>query len=211
MAKKSTTSVFRKGAEAAPSSDGGAKFLKIPENESVSIVPLVNLDDLVSIDQHEFWDINPALLFPCVGEGCPACAAGNKPKYKAFLPVLANGETSSPKIYAFGISVERQLETLAEEIGEIQGLVLKIRRSGSGFNTRYNVISTGKKVKIDGITPPQPENEINVLSAEEIANKIAAVSLGGGSKRGAAVDKDFGTATTPAAAESDWEEVDTVA
>lgn len=203
--KSPTASVFRKGAEAAPSGGGeGGKFLKVPEGESISVVPLVNLDDLVSIDQHEFWDINPALLFPCIGAGCPACEAGNKPKYKAFLPVLANGDSTTPKIYAFGISVERQLETIAEEVGEIQGLVLKIRRTGSGFNTRYSVVPTGKKVKIDGITAPRPEDEINVLSSEEIANKISAVKLG---SKAPAAKKEFVGESAPTTEASDWDEV----
>lgn len=207
--KSPTASVFRKGAEAAPSGGGEAsKFIKVPEGESVSIVPLVNLDDLVSIDQHEFWDINPALLFPCIGSGCPACAAGNKPKYKAFLPVLANGDSTTPKLYAFGISVERQLETIAEEVGEIQGLVIKVRRTGSGFNTRYSVVPTGKKVKIDGVEAPRAEEEITVLSADEIEAKISAVKIG--SKRPAAKPTEFATesAAGTAAGSDDWEEVD---
>lgn len=204
--KSPTASVFRKGADAAPSGggEGSSKFVKVPEGESISVVPLVNLDDLVSIDQHEFWDINPALLFPCIGAGCPACAAGNKPKYKAFLPVLANGDATTPKIYAFGISVERQLETVAEEVGGIQGLVLKIRRTGSGFSTRYSVVPTGKKVKVDGIDAPRVEDEINVLSADEIENKISAVKLG---TKAAKRDFDSGATAAPAASSDEWDEV----
>lgn len=190
--------VFKKGKAAAPMAKGSGKFVKVSEDESLAVVPLVELDELVSVDQHEFWDVNPAVLFPCVGEGCPACAAGNKPKYKAFLPIMTpDGES---KIFAFGISIERQIEEISEETGGIKGSVLKVRRTGSGFSTRYTVIPTGKKVKTDTVEPVNPEHEISVLSIDEIRNKMDAMRLG-------TSDKPSKKAKADGGGESAWEEV----
>lgn len=198
--------VFKKGKSAAPATKGSGKFVKVSEDESLAIVPLVELDELTSVDQHEFWDVNPAVLFPCIGEGCPACEAGNKPKYKAFLPVMSTDGES--KIFAFGISIERQIEEISEETGGIKGMVLKIRRSGSGFSTRYTVVATGKKVKAE-ITPLAPEHEITVLTAEEIRGKMDAMRLGSSdsSDEKPAAKKKSARKAEPETGSAEWEEV----
>lgn len=142
--------VYQKGKAAADSFQEG-HFLKVSADESVTFVPLVGLDDMVSAKQHEFWDTNPAFIAPCVGRGCPACALGNTPRFKAFLPIQTKEGQS--KIYAFGIKVYRQLEEIESELGTIQGKVLKVRRSGQGRNTSYTIIATGKTAKLDNAEP----------------------------------------------------------
>jgi len=143
-----TGKFYHKGRPAASESSAGAgQFLKVSEDDAVVIAPMVGLDELVSFDQHEFWDVNPAVIFPCIGDGCPGCELENTPKFKAFLPVLTR--ENEPKVYAFGISVERQLVELEEELGTIKGKALKIRRSGTGMKTKYMVVGLGKSIKID--------------------------------------------------------------
>lgn len=145
MAKKSA--VIRKGPSSAR---GSTDFISVKEDEPATIVPVLGTKDIVSIDLHAYWEINPAVTFPCLKgspEKCPGCENGNKPAYRAFLPVL-DGE-GNLRVFAFGVSVERQLVTLEDELGEIVGKKLRVRRSGSGLGTKYQVINTGKDVKVE--------------------------------------------------------------
>jgi hypothetical protein len=170
-----TKTVFRKGSKAATGGSDGSNgvFVRVKEDESLSFVPLTNLEDMISVDQHEYWDVNPALIFPCLGAAkCPACKSGHKPKYKGFLGVLANGEAEA-KILPFGLMVERQLVEIGNEIGDIKGNVFKLRRTGSGLSTKYTVVGVGKKVDVSATTPLPIEDHINVLTVEEITEKIA--------------------------------------
>lgn len=157
--------VIRKGKDALPKG-GSGKFLQIPEGESVTFTALAGLDDLVSVDQHAFWDQNPAVIVPCVGTDCPACDIGNKSGFKAFLPVLTKED--GPKIYSFGISVLRQLEVLEEELGSLVGQVLKVKRHGSGLSTKYTVVAIGKKISIKDIELPDVIEAIGPTTREEI-------------------------------------------
>lgn len=162
--------VFRKGKSTAAAT-GENIWVRVKDDESLAIVPLQELEDMVSIDQHEYWDINPALIFPCIGKGCPACAAGNKPKYKGFLGVMANGE-SEPKVFPFGISIERQIGEISDELGSIVGQLFKVKKTGKGLTTKYTIVATGKKVDVSAVEPIDVTKHINVLSADEIAEKI---------------------------------------
>jgi ribosomal protein L12E/L44/L45/RPP1/RPP2 len=144
--------------------------LKVSEEDAAVIAPMVNLDDLISLDQHEFWDTNPAVIFPCIGDGCPGCELGNEAKFKAFLPVMT--KDGDPKIYAFGISVERQLVELEDELGGIRGKVMKVKRTGTGMKTKYMVVALGKSIKIDDTTAPDVIKAIGEPTRESIIKML---------------------------------------
>lgn len=141
-------SPFRKGAVEVR---GDATFVTIKPDEFVQIAPLVGIDEMVSADMHEFWEVNPFVSIPCFGTNdCPGCRAGNNPKFKAFLPVVTR--EGEQKVYSFGISVARQLEDYEAELGTIAGKVVKVKRTGSGFKTRYSLVLTGKEIDVSKFT-----------------------------------------------------------
>ena len=75
MAKESKktdkSKLFRKGARAAGEA-AASVFVKLKADEPVTLAPMVPLEEMTSIDQHEFWETNPALIFPCLGAAnCP--------------------------------------------------------------------------------------------------------------------------------------------
>lgn len=166
-------SVFRKGAKAAGGGGDSGVYVRAKEDEALTFVPLHELDQMLSVDQHEYWDTNPAVIFPCIGQAtCPACKSGNKAKYKGFMSVMANGEAVA-KILPFGLSIERQLVEIASELGSIKGSVFKLRRTGSGLSTKYTVVAIGKKVDVSTVEALNIEDHINVLTAAEIKAKIS--------------------------------------
>lgn len=168
------STIIRKGKKAIPAASSG-KFLKIPEGEAVTVTILAGLEDLISVDQHAFWEINPVVIVPCIGEGCPACALGNKPKFKAFLPVLTKDE--GPKIWPFGIMVLRQLESIEEETGTLAGQVVKIKKYGVGLATKYTVVALGRKVAIRDIEKPDIVEAIGPIDADGIREKLFEAGL----------------------------------
>jgi hypothetical protein len=170
----SQRSVIRRGKDALPRV-GESKFLKIPEGEAVVIVPLTGLDDLISVDQHAFWDITPGVLVPCTGGNCPACSLGNKPSFRAFLPVMTR--ENGAKIFSFGISVLTQLESLEEELGSLTGQVIKVRRRGSGLSTKYTVVAVGKKVSVKGVEAPDIITAIGPTDSYGVRRVLADAGL----------------------------------
>lgn len=149
-------SVFKTGkVDIADSGSGVGGFVSIKPDEVLSMVPLLSLDNMVSAGFHEYWDINPAIFHPCIGDDCPGCKVGNKPRFKGYLPVaMKDGEV---KIWPFTISIYRQLEMLDDELeGGVGGYLIKFSRTGSGkTGTRYTVTTVGKKVDISKIEPPE--------------------------------------------------------
>jgi hypothetical protein len=175
--KSEKSKLFRKGARAA-GEVAASVFVRLKADEPVTLAPMVPLEEMTSIDQHEFWDTNPALIFPCLGaKDCPACKSGNKPKYKGFLPVMVRDE-AEPKLLAFGITVERQFATIAEEIGDITGHVFRVKKTGTGMTTKYTVVALGKTLDVSKMTPIDPEEHITVYDADEITLKLRAIGEG---------------------------------
>lgn len=162
---------FRKGKAVLERKSGAGAFLSVGQDEAVQFAPMVGMDDMISADVHEFWEVNPAVFVVCLGSHCPACATGNKPKFKAYLPVLT--QEGEAKIFAFGITVARQLTDLEAELGNVRGSILKVKRTGAGMKTKYTVIPLGKKVKVDGREQPDIESRLGPTTVDGIRKAMA--------------------------------------
>lgn len=165
---------FRKGP--ASTSSGNGIFAVAKEEEPLIFVPLTELDEIIAADMHEYWEVKPFISFPCIGAGCPACASGHQPKYKSYMAILVQGEATS-RILPMGISIERALEDIKEELGTLKGRALKLKRTGKGFATRYNIVNLGKTLKIDAVTPISIEENITILDAAAITKRLGDAGL----------------------------------
>jgi hypothetical protein len=146
MAKRS---VIRKGRKAiADVGSGAGDFVKIGDGDAVDMVSVVDMDEMLSVDQHAIWlEGGNSPMFPCIGKDCPGCELGNQPRFRAFVPVKLV-ETGEPKVFSFGIQIARALEELDEEFGGLAGNVFRVKRKGSGLATTYTVVALGKKRKV---------------------------------------------------------------
>lgn len=172
MARK----VFRKGREGIRKSGGDNRFISIKADESIVVAPMVDIADLISVDMHSWWDVNPAPHLVCLGEECPSCALGHEARYKAYLPVLTR--EGEPKVLAAGISVVRQLEDLEDEIGHIKGNVLKIKRTGSSWmSTKYSVIPIGKKVDTSKYEVLDVESMLGPVTREDQIDALRSAGI----------------------------------
>lgn len=147
----STSTPFKTGKEALPRKSAGGEgsgidWIRFEGETPIDMVPLANMDALISINQHALWrDGGGSPIFPCIratGQVCPGCVMGDKAKYKAFLPVLVkDGGEFKLKFFAFGVSVAEQLNEIDEDSGSgIRGKVIRVRRTGAKLTTRYKVI-----------------------------------------------------------------------
>lgn len=183
-AAKKAKSIIRRG----PSGDRGSKdFITLKDGDTVTIVPILATSEIMSIDLHAFWEINPAVTFACLSgtdEDCPGCDLGDEPGYRAFLPVLdGDGEM---KVFPFGIGVERKLTALEDEIGDITGLRLRVKRTGSGLKTKYEVINTGKREEVeveDDDATTFVESKIEVKDHDKIVEELTEAGLMNGSSK----------------------------
>lgn len=184
---------IRRGAAAMPRQSGGSSvFVKTPDGEKVDVVPMVNMDDLISIDQHSIWlDGGNSPMFICIAgsdELCPGCQLDSKPKYQGYLPVMQLNEDGNTelKVFSFGIQVARQLAEIDEAVEGIKGKKLRIKREGKGLQTKYSIVNLGKTVKLDGdpidpvdhLGPTDREGILKLLTDRNVeAAKLAKISL----------------------------------
>lgn len=133
---------------------GGTQFIGLKPDDAMVFAPLVGLDELVSANMHEYWDLRPAIFHPCIGRDCPGCKSGNEARFKGYLPVVMKDKTVH--IYPFTISVYNQLEELEDELDgkSVAGHLIKFSRKGSGMATRYTIMGIGKRIDIEEFVIP---------------------------------------------------------
>jgi hypothetical protein len=171
--------LFKKGVDSLASGalgGGRTDYVKVKPGESVIFTPLVELDDLISVDSHGFWSIEPAVIVPCTHDSCPACELGNTPRYRAYMPVYTN--TGDVQTLSTGISVIKQLIAIEPELdNNIVGKVFKLTRTGSGLSTRWMIMPLGKSIEIpDDLEIPTVKDMIGATTREEV---VEALQKGG--------------------------------
>lgn len=153
------------------SQTASSKYIKLDKDKAIDLIPLTGVDpddgavpngknSVISF--REFWTKNPDpqkvnFSFPSIGgEDDPGLMLGYEAKFKGMMLVVeANDNTE--KIWTFGISVYKQLGLIEAALGEsIRGHILRVLKSGTGFNTKYTVTQTGRVVEIEG----EPETDL---------------------------------------------------
>jgi hypothetical protein len=121
-------------------------FWSLKDGETAQLTILVSLDEVVSVDQYALWDFNPAPVWVSCGSNDPGVELGLKPTYRAYIPVakLTDG-VEEVKIWSVGIGIHRQLADVSALADGMKGLIIRVRREGSGLKTRYTIVSTGKR------------------------------------------------------------------
>lgn len=81
----------------------------------------------------------------CIGKGCELCAEGNKAKQRWTIEVFDRKDQKVKKL-EFGAMIATQLKAIAEMLAEnhqtVRDIDIRIKTTGSGLETEYNVINT---------------------------------------------------------------------
>lgn len=154
---------------------GSSKFLKLKAGKAVEVVPLTGVEGVLSFNQHALWlEDGNSPIWPCFGKPwCPGEVIGDKARFRALLLVVTKDDPDTEMILPMGSSMFKQFVAVEDAIGgSMKGQVVRVLRTGDGLATKYNIIPTGRRVKVTGepdinlmehIGPTTPEEVIEML------------------------------------------------
>lgn len=148
----------------------------------------------------------------CLGVGCPICKAGHVPQ-KKFQVLVIDRTDNKLKILEGGNSIFRQIKDYAmdEDFGDPTKYDIKIKKEGSGRETKYTIMASPKKSELtqeetallDGaktlseINKPKTLEELTQLNLEVLAGSSTGFDDGWGD--------DENTSTVPSG--DDWDDL----
>jgi acyl transferase domain-containing protein len=110
---------------------GGGEYLKWKDGESKELVVLSEYP----FQRRRHWVNNQSQ--DCAGEDCQFCKAGVRVNLRWTVQVKVGEEELS---WDMSNAVCNQLETVAEALGALQNLRVRVIRKGTGTGTRYTII-----------------------------------------------------------------------
>lgn len=191
-------SVIKKGIESAMVNSGkGGKFLTLQPDVPVDVVMAHGLDNVQSVDQHDWWDYNPAPHLVCLGDECPSCALGNESKVKSYIGIITKEQ--EVKYFPVGVSLLGQLQKAEKAVGDLTGRVVRFEKTGVGLKTKYSAIMLGKKLDVSKFVLPDLEELLGALTVDAQIAKLNEVGIDtSGIKPSARKAKTSKKAETPA-------------
>jgi hypothetical protein len=123
--------------------DGQNNWLKIEPGQTLDVVSLVEVEEIISCEQCAIWlEEGNSPVWVYTGPEDPSHELKIEKRYKAYLPVLVDGET---KVWSMGKGAHSQVLDIADAVGELKGLEIRIKRTGNGLSTRYSIVNRGKR------------------------------------------------------------------
>lgn len=172
MAKKETYSPVKKGLDPR-TEEKATQWLRLDPGDQMDVTCLVDIGDVLSTEQCAIWlnegeGVSPVWVY--TGAADPAHDLDVPRQYKAYLPLLVDGEV---KVWSMGISVHKQLYDIADAAGNLRGMNLRIKRTGSGLKTRYAVTPRGTHTKVDRVEEVDVIAMLGPLTTEGVQQLIA--------------------------------------
>lgn len=172
--------VFRTGRVKAAGEGGAGKFVKLEAEKPLDLIIMWPTEKMISFDQHAIWrDEGASPMFPCIkgtGKKCPGCEIGDKPRFRGVMPVVEQTDAEKTvKIWSFGIQTARDLQDIEDATGNLVGLLIRVKRTGTGLKTRYSVVSLGKKFNVERLVSKIPDiaAELGPTDPAEIRRMLA--------------------------------------
>jgi hypothetical protein len=152
-------------------SGGSNSWLSIGPNSYADVTALVEVEDIVACEQCAIWlEEGNSPVWVYSGADDPSHDLKIDRRYRAFLPVLVEGEV---KVWPMGKGAHGQLLDIADAGGRLQGMDLRIKRTGSGLGTRYNVVPRGSRTDIDRFDEVDVISMLGPLDLDGIQDLIA--------------------------------------
>lgn len=179
MAKKMTTNGYnpvKTGIDPRTGAGNNAEWLKIQQNEVVNAVILVEKEDIVSIEQCGIWlkdggkDGKKSPVWTYTGPDDPSHELGVERGYRAFLPVVVDGEV---KVWGMSKGAHGQVMDLADASGSLKGIEVRIKRTGAGLGTRYSITPTMKRRDVSSYDEVDVISMLGPLTPEGVREYIA--------------------------------------
>lgn len=152
----------------------GFKWLKIEPGDYIDVVILCEADDIITGEQCAIWqDAGNSPVWIYTGDKDPYHELDVKDKrYRAFLPCV-NVETDEVLVWGMGKLAHSQILDIADTSGSIKGMGVRIKRTGKGLQTRYAVISTGKRRNVSSYDEVDITSALGPLTVKGVRELIA--------------------------------------
>lgn len=144
-------------------SDSKSKYLRVKEGKDVDINILTSSENVI----HQFVHISDKKERSiCVKGQCALCQDGDQPKERWNI-VVYNWTDGCPQLFEFGFSIFNQIRNIASLLEEsgmtIHDTNLRIKATGSGFNTKYQIMQLPKREPVpEGLVLPKLQKDIEV-------------------------------------------------
>jgi hypothetical protein len=148
-------------------------WFKPQAGETVVATILEDADDILNCEQCAIWlDQGNSPVWVFLGPDDPSIELGVDRRYRAYIPLMLGDD--EPQIWSVGKGVHGQLLDISDANGgKLKGLVVQIKRTGNGLQTRYSIVPTGKRRKVEGIEKIDVISLLGPLDVDEIKEMIA--------------------------------------
>ena len=149
-----------------------AMWFKPQAGETINVTILEGTDDILNCEQCAIWlDTGNSPVWVFLGPNDPSIELGVDRRYRAFIPLMVGDD--EPQLWGVGKGVHGQLLDIADAQGGLKGLVVQVKRTGNGLATRYSIVPTGKRRKVDNVEKIDVIPLLGPLDVEEIQDMIA--------------------------------------
>lgn len=148
-------------------------WFKPQAGETVLATILENADDILNCEQCAIWlDQGNSPVWVFMGPDDPSIELGVDRRYRAYIPLQLGDD--EPQLWSVGKGVHGQLLDISDANGgNLKGMVVQIKRQGNGLQTKYSIVPTGKRRKVDQVEKIDVISLLGPLDVDDIKEMIA--------------------------------------
>lgn len=176
MSPKKTFEPVKTGADPRGGSETENRWLTIDPNTSVDVVALVDADNIISCEQCAIWlteGKSPVWVYSDPED--PSHDLNLDRRYRAYLPVVLveGGKLTDVLVWSMGKQAHSNLLDISDANGQLAGLEIRIKRTGSGLATRYFITPKGKQHNVSRFDEVDVVDMLGTTDPDEIKEMIA--------------------------------------
>jgi len=150
---------------------GSDRYLQLKDDgDSKEIIFLQDPAEWVRFRQHRTGQGESFRGVPCVGDGCPLCASGNRPSSRAGIVVFDVKDKKNKIFWASG-EVVADLLSKAVRRKTLKDRIYTITREGTMLNTKYYFEREDEKVDKD-LLKKQTGKKLMIDPAEDLQQNL---------------------------------------
>jgi len=160
------------GYDPRKDTNGGGSWLTLKAGDYEDVTVLVDAKEILQCEQCAIWlDDGASPVWVYTGAEDPSHDLGVEKRYRAYLPVLT--EEGESKVWSMGKQAHGQLLDISDAGGSLKGMVIRIKRTGSGLSTRYSIVPKGKKKDVSDVPEVDVIAMLGPLESDEVKQMIA--------------------------------------
>jgi len=157
---------LKKGYDPRKASSSGGMYFKLDAGEQADVVILSGADEILSCEQCAIWlDEGNSPVWVYTGGDDPSNALGLPRAYRAYVAIVHDGE---PKVWSLSKTVHNALLEISDAGALEAGVVVRVKRTGTGLKTRYSIVPRGKTKDVSKIEMPDIIESLGPITSEGV-------------------------------------------